>query len=316
MDYARSYMDAMVRHDLKGLPLAADVKATENAKVIQPGDGVSVDIKYFKYPRQYVADVKAGQIGVQGVLVDGAGEALFALRLKIENQQIKEIETLLTHDGQGGPAFEPDGFLLREAPYIDDIPAPERTLREDLLKAAHNYWMVATSTHDRSKVSFSFGCIHIENGMNTDWEHALVNPYFHTDEFTQQADGRYFLCGTDVQGTTPTWTDLRDYRAIADEERGLVMIWNMVKVKAAEPGAMPFTPDAGVAAEQVAKALQAGGFGPDDIPPGMSVRGMSGLGSAHVMYHCETERIIDGKIDRQQDFLRMLPVDTVSLWSH
>lgn len=281
---------------------------------IDPTQNVFSDTKYIEHPVQFVADVRDGEVGAMGVLEDWAGQALFGLRLKVADRKITEVETLASHESEGGVAFEPEGFLLREAPYIDTIPQPVRTPRDSLQAIAKNFWTVATTTHDEAAVSFSLDCVHIENGMNTDWEHRRLGKPFQSAAFAAQADGRHFTCGTDLATTTMPWNGLREYHAIVDPERGLVMDWNMVDFIGGRGGRFPSTTDVTQAAEQFAAANREQGFELDDIPPGLSIRGMAAASPSHTNYNVDLERIIGGKITRQQVFVHVLPVGAESHW--
>jgi hypothetical protein len=304
---ARNYMDDVMRHQSERVPFATQVRSTENGASIRPDRNVFSDTKYIDHPVQYVADVRDGEIGIMGVLDDWAGEALFGLRLKIADRKIAEVESLVSHEGEGGVAFEPQGFLLREAPYIDTLPLPARSPRDTLLGIAKHFWTVATTTHDESAVSFSLDCVHMENGMNTDWEHRRLGKPFQSPAFAAQADGRHFTCGTDLATTTRPWSGLHDYHAIVDPERGLVMLWNRVDFTGQRGGPFPSTTDVTQAAEEFAAANRAQGFNLDDIPPGLSLRGMAAASPSHTNYNVDLERIVGGKITRQQAFVHILP---------
>jgi hypothetical protein len=313
---ARNYMDDIMRHDSSRVPFATRVKSTENGAPIRPDRNVFSDTAYVDHPVQYVADSRDGEVGAMGVLEDWAGQALFGLRLRIADRKIAEVETLVSHEGEGGVAFEPRGFLLREAPYIDAIPPPVRTPRDALLAIAKHFWTVATTTHDEAAVSFSLDCVHMENGMNTDWEHRRLGKPFQSAAFAAQADGRHFTCGTDLATTTRPWNALHDYHAIVDPGRGLVMVWNMVDFTGQRGGPFPSTPDVTRAAEQFAAANREQGFDRDDIPPGLSIRGMAAASPSHINYNVDLERIIDGKITRQQVFVHVLPAGAAAYRVH
>jgi len=313
---AHDYMDAVMRHDPGRAPFAARVKSTENGSLIRPDRNVFSDTNDIDHPVQYVADVRDGEIGVMGVLRDWAGEALFALRLEVRDRRVTEVETLVSHEGEGGVAFEPEGFLLREAPYIDTIPPPMRTGRDTLLTIAKNFWTVATTTHAETAVAFSMDCVHIENGMNTDWEHRLLGEPFRSAAFAAQADGRHFTCGTDLATTTRPWSGLHDYHTLVDAERGLVMVWNMVDFTGQRGGPFPSTMDVTLAAEQFAAANREQGFVLDDIPAGLSIRGMAAASPSHTNYNVDLERIVGGKITRQQVFVHVLPAGARGHWEY
>ena len=306
---ARNYMDALMRHEPTRVSFAAaQVKSTENGRPIDPSQNVFSDTISIDHPVQYVADVRDGEVGVMGVLKDWAGQAIFGLRLKVADSKITEVETLVSHEGEGGVAFEPQGFLLREAPYIDTVPSPQRTSRDALLGIAKNFWTVATTTHEEGAVSFSLDCVHMENGMNTDWEHRRLGKPFESAAFAEQADGRHFTCGTDLATTTKPWSGLREYHALVDPERGLVMVWNMVDFIGGRGGRFPSSTDVTQAAEQFAASNRRQGFELGDIPPGLSIRGMAAASPSHTNYNADLERIVGGKITRQQVFVHVLPV--------
>ena len=89
------YLDAMVKHDPKALPLERDVRMTENTAAMPVGEGVlwraRVEPTAFKL---HVADPVAGQVGLQTVLNVEGRPALVAIRLKVERLRILEIEQL------------------------------------------------------------------------------------------------------------------------------------------------------------------------------------------------------------------------------
>src|SRR5262245_62622800 len=114
------YLDAVIAHNPKLLPLARNVRFTENGVKLEIGDAHwKTVIGKGKY-RIFVADPEAGQVAFIGTVreeargPEGIPTAL-ALRLKIENRQISEIETLLVRStvqnvGRGGrPPAPPTG---------------------------------------------------------------------------------------------------------------------------------------------------------------------------------------------------------------
>src|SRR6202034_4790596 len=50
------YLAALVKHDPTGLPVAADLKSTENTKPTPLGDGLWKTIKLIKFRRQTASD--------------------------------------------------------------------------------------------------------------------------------------------------------------------------------------------------------------------------------------------------------------------
>jgi hypothetical protein len=115
--FVEQYLEAWVAQDPKRLPLAPNVKYTENGQRLELGDGSwNVAAGKGKY-RLWVPDTQTGQVALlTTVTEDGqtAGQkvaSLLALRLKIVNRQISEVESLFVRPaapaggrGAGGAA--------------------------------------------------------------------------------------------------------------------------------------------------------------------------------------------------------------------
>lgn len=304
--HADRYMEALTRHDPAVIPFARDARLAENQQAIEPGEGIWKSAVSFSKARQYVADAQTGQVGVQAIVDDSGKPAIFALRLKIVNNEITEAETLVTHDGEGGPPFEPEGFLTREAPYIREVPQQIRSSREVLLQTARRYWDIATKTHRGEDEPYTTDCFHFQNGVNTSWERELTAAEAAAPERNapQAYDGRIWICARELTMTTQPWTRERSVRTLVDADRGLVMTWNLVDVKGrpGPDGKMQPPPKSGDPIPPL----------PANAPPGLSALGWSQRGQPQTFYHAEVKRIIGGKVQREQVFQRALPADAKS----
>jgi hypothetical protein len=322
--FVGEYAAALVKHDPAGLRVAANARVSENSESVSLGAGPTWQgITSFKSQPQYVADVPAQEVGYVGVVDDAGKTAFLGLRLKIRDNAITEVESVLTHDGEGGPAFEPEGFVYREAPYIRDVPVKVRSSRAELAKATDIYWDVSTNTHDGSQIPYATDCWHYENGMNTNWER-----FFNPSELSrldrpeyqpQPADGRIWVCAREPYLSTTNWVKARDRHYLLDEERGLVFQIVYVDVKGRSPLNGPVTtgnaaargggPGPGGPGGPGGAASREPIEGPGAAPLGMSMVGMraSMAGTPHTMVHFDVMRIVGGKIAREQDVMRMLP---------
>lgn len=309
----------MVKRDPAAVRVTSDFKASENGQAVKLGAGESWQgVTSFKSQPQFVADVRAQEIGYLGVVDHGGRPAFLGLRLKIVNRAIAAAETILTHDGEGGPGFMPEGFIYREAPYIREVPKAVRSSREELLKVANTYWDVATTTHDGSKVPHTEDCWHFENGMNTNWEREFMphelKQLDRPEYQPQPSDGRIWTCAREVYLTTVGWAQVRDRHLFVDEERGLVFNIAYVDPKAREPvrpqgdtteggkpAAAPMQPPSG----NPANPLE----GPGKMPLGGTPAGIRATmaGTPHTMAHFMVMRIVGGKIAREQEVMRRLP---------
>ena len=159
-----AYLDALVRDDSSGLPLERGLRITENTAAIAIGEGVlwraKLEPSTFKL---YVADPVAGQVAIQTVLNIEGRPALVAIRLKVERRRIVEIEQLFDRQ------VAPEAMELLRTPrpqLLADVPARERSSREQLLWAAHSYFD-ALEGDDGSIGAFADDCVRHENGYQT-----------------------------------------------------------------------------------------------------------------------------------------------------
>src|SRR5215831_8584202 len=97
--FVDKYLDALVAHDPKLLPLSRSVKFTENGVRLDVGDSQWKTVTGKGKYRLFVTDPEAGQVAFIGTVTEEARGAqgsptAIALRLKVDNRQITEIETL------------------------------------------------------------------------------------------------------------------------------------------------------------------------------------------------------------------------------
>jgi hypothetical protein len=189
--YVDKYLDAVIAHDPKLLPLARNAKFTENGVRLEVGDAHwKTTIGKGTY-RLFVTDVEAGQVAFIGTIreeargSEGSPSAL-ALRLKVQNRQITEIETLVIRStiaqnanaqGGRGPAPAPGAAprytgaavnLERLGSphrlFLEAVPASERMSREDLIKTADMYFSGMEKNDGKGLYPFTDDCNRIENG--------------------------------------------------------------------------------------------------------------------------------------------------------
>ena len=92
-------MDALIAHDPKRLPLSAKLKNTENGQRLEPGDGfwrtATAKGKY----RLFVDDPQSGEVALITTMTEANVPVSVAIRLKIDNRQVAEIETFVVRTG-------------------------------------------------------------------------------------------------------------------------------------------------------------------------------------------------------------------------
>jgi hypothetical protein len=184
--FVEAYLDAAIAHDPSLLPLAPDVKFTENGqRLVLPDAHWKIMIGKGKY-RLFVTDPEAGQVAClatireEGPTEEGIASAM-ALRLKVVNRRITEIETLIPRPQipigpQGGapasPRFPSTAEIYEKmgAPhplYLETIPPEERMSRADLIRVANMYFAGLEKNDGKGEYPFTDDCVRIEGGMQT-----------------------------------------------------------------------------------------------------------------------------------------------------
>jgi len=213
--FVNQYLQALVARNPFGMPLASKVKFVENEQVIPLGEGIWGTATGIGTYKLYFSDPQAGEAGFLGTLRENGGPVAFALRLKIKNRRISEIESMVVRDEAAAKAIEVMG---RPDPLFSEaLPASERRSRKDLAAIANKYYDGIEQSKG-SIVPFDPACTRIQNGIRT-----TNNPELKIDPNSSwtplslgckdQLDTRFFSFVHKV--------DPRRF-LIVDEERGLV----------------------------------------------------------------------------------------------
>ena len=164
------YLDAVVADRPDLAPLAAGVRFTEDGQQLAIGDGLWNTLRSKGSYRLFVTDVPAGQVTFFGTIEEdnadpGKGTpALLALRLKVRNAAITEIEQLVIRDEKAAArvaARTPDPLFLQT------LPAAARMSRAELVTTADKYFTGMQQNDGKGDYPFAADCNRIENGMQT-----------------------------------------------------------------------------------------------------------------------------------------------------
>jgi hypothetical protein len=161
---ADRYLAALVKHDPSGLPLAKGVRFTENTAEIPVGDGLWVSASEapttFKI---YAVDLASRQVAFYGVMKELDKPLIIALRLKVENGRITEFEHVLARNLRTGRM---QNLITARPGLLADVPAAERTSRENTINAADSYFE-AIEQRKGGLAPFADDCERHENGGQT-----------------------------------------------------------------------------------------------------------------------------------------------------
>jgi hypothetical protein len=135
-----SYMDALLARDPSTLPLAADVKFTEDYAQYKIGE--SPLWKGASRPRDYrqdFIDVREGVAGSHIILEEYGVPVMLVLRMKLADRKITEIETQVTRNQTEGVIFNIDALQKASAGMAYPPTPKERMSRADMIKVAEYY---------------------------------------------------------------------------------------------------------------------------------------------------------------------------------
>jgi hypothetical protein len=137
-----TYLDALVTHDVSKLPLAGKLRITEDAieKTIDKV-GLVRSVTRIRGYRQDFIDERQGIAGSHVVVEEGGAPVLLVVRLKIEGEEITEMETLATRSKAEGSLFRIDGLdnataAMNHAPRKSQLDTREEMIRLALLYPA------------------------------------------------------------------------------------------------------------------------------------------------------------------------------------
>lgn len=167
-----AYLLALVQHDPGRIPIADNAKFVENIKAILPGAGLwKTAVEVPASFRIYVPDPAAQQVGFFGVMkaevsVEDKQEVkpvLLALRLKLKNGQITEMEHLIARNLRERSL---SNLIVPRKGLLAPVPESERMPRDELIRIGATYYDALVGDSG-SLAPFADDCVRRENGMQT-----------------------------------------------------------------------------------------------------------------------------------------------------
>jgi hypothetical protein len=132
------FIDAVVAHDHSALPLADNVKYTEDSRTARLGEGIWQSITANGGFRQDYIDTRKQVAAAHVLLHEGATQALYSVVLHVANSQISGIETLVQRIGPDG-RFQPRELGAPIRGMNDPVPPRMKNSREDMIRIALTY---------------------------------------------------------------------------------------------------------------------------------------------------------------------------------
>jgi hypothetical protein len=221
------FLDAFVKHDPKLAPLTRTVRYTENGQRLDLGDGSWRSMIGKGTYRLFVSDARAGQVAFIGTLreenaqnKDGA-LVLIALRMKVKNRQISEIETFIVRNENAAKNVEKLGTPHHL--FTDAVPPAERMSRADLVKTANMYFSGMQQNDGRGVYPFTDDCDRFENGSRSTNAPTPAGQTRPDPKTASNYSGQWGCTEQFASGLLHFVSRIRDRRYVAvDQERGLV----------------------------------------------------------------------------------------------
>jgi hypothetical protein len=224
--FVDEYFDALLAHNPALLPLAPNVRYTEDGQRLAIGDGLWRTLHAKGHYRLFVTDVPAGQVTFFGTVEEENRDptkgtaVLMALRLRVQDGKITEIEELMARDEK--PALAMDGKQV-DPIYLATVPESERVSRAAMIATADKYFTGMQKNDGKGDYPFADDCNRLENGMQTT---NAPTPAGQTrpDPKTSPTYSSQWSCMEQFKsGLLHFVSRIRDRRYVAvDEERGIV----------------------------------------------------------------------------------------------
>ncbi len=216
--FVDQYLQALVAKDPSRLPWAKSVKFTENNVVLAVGDGLWGTISGLGPEDVHAADPANGQVLYMGVVAEHGVQSFFALRMKVEDHKISEVETIVDRKGMGPGPFGDPAAIQPLPILLADVPQDQRTLRAKMIALVDGYFNTLQLNDGHIFTVFDPACSRRENGVWT-----ANDP--HPDPKSTYSQFGKFSCEEGFKLGNYRWDDrLRARRfPLVDEEKGLIL---------------------------------------------------------------------------------------------
>ena len=163
--FVDQYLKALVAHDPSKLPLAKNVKFTEDGVELKPGDGLWATATGLGTYRLDFAEPEAGEAGAYALVQENGTPAILWLRLKVVKRQIAEIETLVARK-QTTSLLNTNNLTTPPPIFMETVPEADRPSRAEMVSIVNKYFD-GIEQGNGDIVPFDKDCVRIENGVQT-----------------------------------------------------------------------------------------------------------------------------------------------------
>lgn len=217
VEVMHKYLSGFVGHDASRVPWAERVEFTENNALMTIGDGSWAVITGKEDNDLIVADPVTGQAGYFGTVELNGLPCWYAVRLKVVENKITEVETVWRPRPTVVNAAAPGGGdpkdLKHDPAMYESLTPAERVPRRKMIDLANGYFATLQLNNGTLYTEFDPTCSRIDNGTKTASNADSPNPAFRLNCGDQFKTGMYAANNAVRE---------RDFFLI-DEEKGIVM---------------------------------------------------------------------------------------------
>ena len=199
------FINALVAHDPSKLPLAENVRYTEDSRNAKLGDGIWKSVTANGAFRQDYIDTRKQVAAAHVLLRENDTQVLYSVLLHVADMKVAGIETLVQRVTAGGK-FQPTELGKPIRGMNDPVPAGRKNSREEMIRIALTYPEgLRVGNFTDGGTPFADGAYRVENGVIT----------------ADQTDPRRRMYEQNIivhPGVIPSV-------AAVDEENGTVLLW-------------------------------------------------------------------------------------------
>jgi hypothetical protein len=199
------FINALVAHDPSKLPLAENVRYTEDSRNAKLGDGIWKSVTANGGFRQDYIDTRKQVAAAHVLLRENDTQVLYSVLLHVADMKIAGIETLVQRVTAGGK-FQPTELGKPIRGMNDPVPTGRKNSREEMIRIALTYPEgLRVGNFTDGGTPFADGAYRVENGVIT----------------ADQTDPRRRMYEQNIivhPGVIPSV-------AAVDEENGTVLLW-------------------------------------------------------------------------------------------
>jgi len=199
------FINALVAHDPSKLPLAENVRYTEDSRNAKLGDGIWKSVTANGGFRQDYIDTRKQVAAAHVLLRENDTQVLYSVLLHVAGMKVAGIETLVQRVAAGGK-FQPTELGKPIRGMNDPVPAGRKNSREEMIRIALTYPEgLRVGNFTDGGTPFADGAYRVENGVIT----------------ADQTDPRRRMYEQNIivhPGVIPSV-------AAVDEENGTVLLW-------------------------------------------------------------------------------------------